>query len=347
MPRPPAENRVKLYGLYKQATEGNVQGIMPRPEGYTIEDEGAKKKWDAWKKEEGLSRTQAKRRYILYLIETMRVYASGTQEARELLSELEFLWDQIKDVESAVEDLPISSKRLPYPYNVARLVISNIDQSDRFSSGTPWPLQSNYTALILAQQHKNNFEQIYLHSRKFAQPNSGETSNLRRLSAPLSNVAGSKFEGLSSVHTNAEMYFPPPTSDDLRAWQSQVNLIVNKLSKEFALRKSLEKNWNKPVEDTEEDQDPNKKIKKKLWFLVKRVGFGALEVMKNLAISLFAIFFVVWCVNKSVIVQRTIVKKQLRGKSQKELIINMVMNTDENKWFIRLLALVNKFVGFV
>ncbi|KAK6887004.1 Autophagy-related protein 37 [Candida tropicalis] len=76
LPRPPAENRIKLYGLYKQATEGDVDGIMPRPVGFTPEDEGAKKKWDAWKREEGISKTEAKKRYISYLIETMRVYAS-------------------------------------------------------------------------------------------------------------------------------------------------------------------------------------------------------------------------------------------------------------------------------
>ena len=53
LPRPPAENRIKLYGLYKQATEGDVDGVMPRPVGFTAEDEGAKKKWDAWKREQG------------------------------------------------------------------------------------------------------------------------------------------------------------------------------------------------------------------------------------------------------------------------------------------------------
>ena len=43
LPRPPAENRIKLYGLYKQATEGDVDGVMPRPVGFTAEDEGAKR----------------------------------------------------------------------------------------------------------------------------------------------------------------------------------------------------------------------------------------------------------------------------------------------------------------
>ncbi|CDR47092.1 CYFA0S28e00606g1_1 [Cyberlindnera fabianii] len=99
LPRPPVDSRIKLYGLYKQATEGNVEGIMERPTGHRPEDESARRKWDAWKGEEGASKTEAKRRYIAFLIDTMKKYASGTHEARELLSELEYLWDQIKDME--------------------------------------------------------------------------------------------------------------------------------------------------------------------------------------------------------------------------------------------------------
>jgi hypothetical protein len=51
---------------------------------------------DAWYAQRGLSRTEAKRRYISTLIDTMHRYASQTPEARELVAELEFVWDQIK-----------------------------------------------------------------------------------------------------------------------------------------------------------------------------------------------------------------------------------------------------------
>jgi hypothetical protein len=60
-----------------------------------------------------MSRTEAKRRYITTLIDTMKVYASGTAESRELVGELEFVWGQIKsqsgsdegDVESPARKL--------------------------------------------------------------------------------------------------------------------------------------------------------------------------------------------------------------------------------------------------
>lgn len=331
LPRPPAENRIKLYGLYKQATEGNVQGIMPRPEGHTLEDEGAKKKWDAWKREEGLSKTEAKRRYILYLIDTMKVYASGTAEARELLGELEYLWDQIKDVEFSEEEV-----RAPYPYNIAPLVASNVDQSDRYLTGTPWPLQSNYSALVTNQQYRSNLEQMYLHSRVNTQLLVNEYVQQQR-------AQGIRPAGPASVPlARKSVDVPASTLEDFRAWQGQINLIINRLSREFARRRS-------PFSDTESegDEDPRTRTRRMVVRLLKTVGWQAVHFVKNTAIALVTILFVVWFVKKNVVVQRTVVRKQLEGRRQKELVINMVINTDENKWFVRLLSLLNSFVGFV
>lgn len=52
---------------------------------------------DAWHAHTDLSRTEAKRQYIATLIATMHKYATTTAEARELVAELEFVWDQIKE----------------------------------------------------------------------------------------------------------------------------------------------------------------------------------------------------------------------------------------------------------
>jgi hypothetical protein len=51
---------------------------------------------DAWRSSAGLSRTEAKRRYVTLLLETMRRYASSAADSRELVDELEFVWDQVK-----------------------------------------------------------------------------------------------------------------------------------------------------------------------------------------------------------------------------------------------------------
>ena len=99
--KPPSADRLALYGLYKQAMEGDVAVVTDRPtsSGATPSDHDKKEqeKWDAWRANDGLSRTEAKRRYIEKLIDTMHKYASTTAEARELVEELEFVWDQIKN----------------------------------------------------------------------------------------------------------------------------------------------------------------------------------------------------------------------------------------------------------
>ncbi|OKL55797.1 hypothetical protein UA08_08853 [Talaromyces atroroseus] len=95
--RPPAAERLKLYGLYKQSMEGDVEGIMDRPIGDAPDVRAEREKWDSWYSQRGCSRTEAKGRYITTLINTMHMYASQTAEARELVAELEFVWDQIKD----------------------------------------------------------------------------------------------------------------------------------------------------------------------------------------------------------------------------------------------------------
>lgn len=319
---------------------------MARPEGHTIEDEGAKKKWDAWKREEGLSKTEAKRQYILYLINTMRVYASGTSEARELLGELEYLWDQIKDLEYSQEDPYLSRHQFPaHPFMTklvgAPLVHSNMDQSDRFSVGTPWPLHSTGT-LSVSQQVKNNSEQIYLHSRRNTQILL--TDSVHHPRGYTKNI--SRSVALVGRPGNNPLDVPASTLEDFRTWQGQINLIINKLSRDFASRRTCSEHYNDTDSETEADLQRNSR--KKLLQALRFLSVKILQLAKNMSISVFAILFIVWCVNKSVLVKKTIVKKQLEGnRKQKELVINMVINTDENKWFIRILSFINSVLGFV
>lgn len=45
--RPPPSDRLKLYGLYKQSMEGDVQGVMTRPEGQGVDAAAEQEKWYA------------------------------------------------------------------------------------------------------------------------------------------------------------------------------------------------------------------------------------------------------------------------------------------------------------
>src|SRR5271154_2109311 len=71
---------------------------------------------DAWHTQQGLTKTEAKRRYISSLIDNMTRYATSTPEARELVAELSFVWDQIKNLSpqqssSSEEELTSSRSR--------------------------------------------------------------------------------------------------------------------------------------------------------------------------------------------------------------------------------------------
>lgn len=91
--RPPAADRLRLYGLYKQAMEGDVEGVMARPAPAAAAE---LEKWEAWAACAGLARTRAKTRYIDALLATMHAYASGTSDSRALVAELEFVWEQVR-----------------------------------------------------------------------------------------------------------------------------------------------------------------------------------------------------------------------------------------------------------
>ena len=60
--------------------EGDVDGVMEQPmagNGLTPEElHRERDKWDAWNSQKGLTRTEAKRRYVEALIETMYRYAN-------------------------------------------------------------------------------------------------------------------------------------------------------------------------------------------------------------------------------------------------------------------------------
>ncbi len=56
--QPSTEQLLRLYALYKQATEGNVTGTRP-----SMFDFKGQAKYDAWAKENGSTQDEAKQKY--------------------------------------------------------------------------------------------------------------------------------------------------------------------------------------------------------------------------------------------------------------------------------------------
>ena len=53
------DEKLKFYGLFKQATEGDVTGSQP----WAVQLE-ARAKWNAWDKHKGMSKEEAMQKYI-------------------------------------------------------------------------------------------------------------------------------------------------------------------------------------------------------------------------------------------------------------------------------------------
>ncbi|CAO1629028.1 unnamed protein product [Sympodiomycopsis kandeliae] len=77
------EEKLSLYSLYKQATEGNVNGKRPG-----MLDMLARAKWDHWNQRHGMSSIEAKQLYVESMMRTLRKFGDR-REARDLIQELE------------------------------------------------------------------------------------------------------------------------------------------------------------------------------------------------------------------------------------------------------------------
>lgn len=329
---------------------------MPRPVGFTPEDEGAKKKWDAWKHEQGLSKTEAKRRYIAYLLETMRLYASGTPEARELLGELEDLWNQIKNIRYVDEELDHGGGGSGAGAGgggdhtgINRHLLSPSQTTlfghDRYSTKTPSILGRPPT-----EPYRNQLERIYSHSRR---------------TAPFSVAGYSQYQGGigggGGVGEGGSVYSMPlidrdtlrrsdagvvdkTVLEDFKNWQGEVNMVINRLTREFIKTRS----GDGEMDQSDEPQDHREYLKRRIVSILRIIGINVWHVVKNFSISVLSMMFIVWCIKRNVTVKRTLVTLTgANGKQKKELVINMVLNTRRDKWFIRLLNFINSFVGFV
>lgn len=175
---------------------------------------------DAWSSNHSLSRTEAKRRYISTLIETMHKYASTTSEARELVAELEFVWDQIKS-------------------NPASSSASSPGQQIGASAASGHQLGSSYGGTGAGQSRRREAD-------------TGALRVLRPVSdADEEEIEGDAFEearsGLTDDEENDEHIAraKEPTSRDLdvrnRKWRRRVEQALMKMTAEVAaLREQLE-----------------------------------------------------------------------------------------------------------
>ncbi|PWN97827.1 acyl-CoA-binding protein [Tilletiopsis washingtonensis] len=81
--QPTQTDQLKFYGLFKQASIGDVNTSRPGMMDFT-----GKAKWDAWKANEGTSQDDAKKQYVEYLLELLKKHGDH-EDAKKWISEIE------------------------------------------------------------------------------------------------------------------------------------------------------------------------------------------------------------------------------------------------------------------
>lgn len=238
--KPPSTDRLALYGLYKQSMEGDVVDISSRPastaDGTTPENiRKEQEKWDAWKANEGLTRTEAKRRYIEKLIETMHKYASTTTEAKELVEELEFVWDQIKN------NSQHSSSERSSP-------LQHIERSGYLHNGSSGAgIPSSAAALEGVGKKKGELTVLSPMSQSEEEALMDEERE-EFVDAPVSQVDAAEMQDISDAGTGVEREdagvqasAEPLTSPSDKRWRRKIESSLSRLTTEIAaLREQLE-----------------------------------------------------------------------------------------------------------
>lgn len=90
IPKPPLKDRINLYGIYKQATEGDIN--KQEPDSHT--DHAAHTKWNSWKLNEGVKPIEAKKKYVKQLILLLNSYGNEYQQVSQLKDTIEMYWNQ-------------------------------------------------------------------------------------------------------------------------------------------------------------------------------------------------------------------------------------------------------------
>lgn len=220
--------------------EGDVSLIADRPESSqpNTSSEATRKeqeKWDAWKANEGLGRTEAKRRYIEKLIETMHKYASTTPEARELVEELEFVWDQIKN----------NSQHSSSEHSSPLQTIERRDYMNSGSSGNGG-ISSGVAALEATGRTKGLT--VLPPQSQVDEDEQAEEDGEEFVDAPVSQIDGADMGNLSEPGDEAasnDRFRPPsrqsPSSPGDNRWRKRIEASLIKLTTEVAaLREQLE-----------------------------------------------------------------------------------------------------------
>lgn len=105
VPKPQLKDRINLYGIYKQATEGDVNKEEPDRQ----HDHAGHTKWVAWKSNKGTPPKDAKKRYVKRLISVLNSYGDEYQQVSQLRDTIQLYWEQYNSKGKKYGDISYTS----------------------------------------------------------------------------------------------------------------------------------------------------------------------------------------------------------------------------------------------
>lgn len=194
---------------------------------------------DAWKQQNNLSRTEAKRRYITTVIETMHQYASRSPDTRELVAELEFVWDQVK---SNIDSSSYSSQHSPPRKSQGSKKGNERDAEVDDDEGSPLQLRSPMSQSEEEELEEQGDEFV---DAADSQYNAGGVPAVYDAGVQ-TNLTPVPPEPYMSPKSKALVPIPKPTSPPVESaadqkWRKRVEQALVKMTAEIAaLREQLE-----------------------------------------------------------------------------------------------------------
>ncbi|GMM29034.1 hypothetical protein DAMA08_017500 [Martiniozyma asiatica (nom. inval.)] len=228
LPRPALEERIVLYGLFKQASQGNIDYARP------TESQGAIRKWEAWKQNEGLKKEEAKLKYVRLLLDMLENY----DDARVIELRRELYHGKI---ELDQQQQQINFKAPKYGYVGIERAQSPAASLYRIASGyRPASRQS------FSRSRQGSFSGVSLLNSMQSQYNSYNTTaaNYAQSSLPtestsnnniINNAPGAANNSSNRGNNNGN---GNGNSSELARWQADINDTLGKIMNELANLKS-------------------------------------------------------------------------------------------------------------
>lgn len=216
LPRPSISERLNLYGLYNQATKGDA---LPNT---SIGNPSEVKKYNSWVKFRGLTKQQARKEYVKYLLDILKTNYSLTQypEVSPLLSDLQSAWDKIEFIEMqtlSIYSPPSSTQHVP-----------NIPIRSQSPAASLYRIASSGINSAIVRPSSRN--QSFSRSRQNSVSGQNMSSSVAAASIPQypSGAVVNSNSGSSNMNANSNVNL------EFMRWQSDINNTLLKISSEIS-----------------------------------------------------------------------------------------------------------------